>query len=129
MVGDGFESGFSHWDWSELREFAEVLDGCGEVELILGAVWSSKAEPVKTDDAFEVCEQHLDLFPGMAGGDVGIGRGNIPRLLTGILMTRPGDLASCLVGRISGLQRACGAILLPGVVFLEAVLAERRSSL
>ena len=37
--------------WPELGEFAEVLDGCGEVELVFGAVGSSKAEAIEADIA------------------------------------------------------------------------------
>ncbi len=56
----------------ELREIAEVLDGCCEMELILGAVWPSEAEAVEADDALEVCKQHLDLLPGVARRDIRI---------------------------------------------------------
>ena len=79
-------SDLSCWEWAELGEFAEVLDGCGQKELVLGAVGSSKSEPVETDDAFEVRKQHLDFLPGVARRDIGVGSGNIPRPLTRILM-------------------------------------------
>jgi hypothetical protein len=106
----------------QLGEFAEVLDGCREVELVLGAVGSSEAEAVEADDAFEVREQHLDLLPGVARRDISIGPGNIPRLLAGALVPRPGDLPGGLVGRASGLQQAGSAILFPGKVLLEPSL-------
>ena len=109
--------GGSRRDWPEPGEFAEVLDGCGEVELIFGAVGSSEAEAIETDDAFEVCKQHLDLLPGVARRDIGVGCGDVAGSLTRILMPRPGNLPGGLVGRTSGLQRARGAILFPGVVF------------
>ncbi len=46
--------GGSRRHWPEPGEFPEILDGCGEVELIFGAVGSSEAETIETDDAFEV---------------------------------------------------------------------------
>jgi len=49
-----FLSDFSRRHRREFCEFAEVLDGCCEVELILGAIWSSEAKAVEADDAFEV---------------------------------------------------------------------------
>ncbi len=44
-------------------------------------------------------------------------------------MPRSGDLPGGLVGRASGLQGAGSAILFPGEVLLEAVLAELRPPL
>ena len=73
MAAKRFLFGSSRRGCCELCKFAEVLDCCCEVELILGAVWSSKAEAVEADDAFEVGEEHLYLLSGVAGGDIGIG--------------------------------------------------------
>ncbi len=47
---------------NELRQFAEVLGGGGEEELVVGAAWSSQTEAVEAQDALEMCEQHLDLL-------------------------------------------------------------------
>ena len=71
-------SGFSHRHWAELGEFAEVLDRCREEELIFGAVWSSEAEAVEADNAFEVSKEHLDLLSSPAGIGVGICRHDAP---------------------------------------------------
>ena len=32
-------------------------------ELVSSAKWTSQPEPVKAQDALEICEQHLDLLP------------------------------------------------------------------
>ena len=114
--------------WSELCEFAEVMNSCCEVALILSAVWSSEAEAVESDDTFEVGKEHFDLLSGVAGRDVGIGLRDIPCFLARVFMSRAGYLPGRLVGRASGLQRTCRAILFSGIVFLDAILAERRSS-
>ena len=47
----------------QLGELTEVLGGGGEEEFILCAVWTSEAQPIELQDAFEVGEQHLDLLP------------------------------------------------------------------
>ena len=129
MTAKSFLLDSSRRYWSELCEFAEVLNSCCKVELILGAVWSSKAEAVEADDAFEVGKEHFDLLSGVAGGDIGICLRDIPCFLAGVFMSRTGDLPGRLVGRASGLQRARRAILFSGIVFLEAILAKRRAPL
>ena len=129
MTAECFLFGTSRRHWSELYEFAEVLDSCCEVELIFGAVWSSEAEAVEPDDTFEVGKEHFDLLSGVAGRDIGIGLRDIPCFLSCVFMSRTGYLPGRLVGCASGLQRTCRAILFPGIVFLDAILAERRSSL
>ncbi|SMX25826.1 hypothetical protein BOA8489_03971 [Boseongicola aestuarii] len=46
MMRERLLSGISHRNWPEFREFAEVMDGGGEMELVLGAVGSSEAMAV-----------------------------------------------------------------------------------
>jgi hypothetical protein len=44
------------------------LGGCGEGELVLDAAWAAQSEPAQTEDAFEMCEEHLDfLSPVLCG--------------------------------------------------------------
>jgi hypothetical protein len=40
----------------QLGEFAEVLDGCGDVELVLGSVWSPEAKAVEAQDLLQMLE-------------------------------------------------------------------------
>ena len=54
MLVEPLGFGGSRRHWPEPGEFPEILDGCGEVELIFGAGGSSEAETIETDDAFEV---------------------------------------------------------------------------
>jgi hypothetical protein len=56
MMTAGFPLGSSRLDWSELGQYAEVLDRCGHVELVFGSVRSSAAEAVEADDALELRE-------------------------------------------------------------------------
>ena len=92
------------------------------MQLILGALGASKTRAVETHDAFEVCKQHLDLLPGIAQDDIGVGdvAGALPRCF----LPRSCDLSSGLTAHASGLQRAGSAILLPDEVLLEALLAK-----
>ena len=46
----------------QLGEFAQVLGGGGEEELVMGAAGASQSQSVKLQDPFEVGEQHLDLL-------------------------------------------------------------------
>ena len=84
-MNERFLPGFSHRYWFQLCELAEVLDGCCEVELIFGAVWSSEAEAVEADDAFEVGEEHLDFLSSVDGGDRGIVLRDIPGFLANLV--------------------------------------------
>ena len=65
-------------DRNELCKLAQVL-GCGrQVELVLCTVGTSKAQAIELEDAFEMGEQHLDLFSLAPGRDIGIGLGEVP---------------------------------------------------
>lgn len=46
----------------QLGHLAEVLGGGSEEELVFGTVWTSQAQAIELQDAFEVREQHLDLL-------------------------------------------------------------------
>ena len=41
---------------------SEVLNCCGEEELVVGTGRTSETKPIKTKLSLEVCEQHLDLL-------------------------------------------------------------------
>jgi hypothetical protein len=47
----------------QLGQFAWVLGGGGEVELVSGALGTAQTQAVELQDPFEVREQHLDLLP------------------------------------------------------------------
>jgi hypothetical protein len=53
------------------------LGGGGEVEFIAGATRPAQPQPVEPQNAFEVREQHLDLFALIARGLVGLSLGDL----------------------------------------------------
>jgi len=71
-----------------------------------------------------VRKQHLDLLPLAAGGHIGVGGGNIAGQVTSAFVDGARDLAGRHVGRAALPQVAAGAILLPGAIADEAVLAD-----
>ena len=46
----------------ELRQLPQILGGGGQEELIFGSVWTAEAQSTEPEDAFEMSEEHLDLF-------------------------------------------------------------------
>ena len=46
----------------ESCQSSEVLNGRGEEELIAGTGWTSETKPIKSEMAFEMCKEHLDLL-------------------------------------------------------------------
>jgi hypothetical protein len=50
------------WRRDELRQIAEVLGSGCYMELVYGAVWTSQAQSVELQDAFEVREQISTFF-------------------------------------------------------------------
>jgi len=63
----------------ELGEFAQVLGGGGEEELVSGALGTAEPQAVEFEDPLEVGEEHLDLLPLSSSGDVGVGLGDLAR--------------------------------------------------
>ena len=74
------------WYLDQFGEFPEVLGGGGEVELVAGAARTTQSQPVELQDAFEVREQHLDLFALAARGLVSLGLGDVASHVAGALV-------------------------------------------
>jgi len=51
------------WTEGEHRQLAKVLGGCRERKFVLGTSGSTQSQSIQLQDALEVGEQHLDLFP------------------------------------------------------------------
>ena len=70
----------------QLCQLSEVLDGGSEEELVLSTKRTSQPESVEAQDALEMCEQHLDLFPFTPRDHVGFSLGDIARDVSGVLV-------------------------------------------
>jgi hypothetical protein len=64
------------WSGDELGQLAQVLGDGGEVGLVGGAKWAAQPQPVEPQNAFEVCELHLDFFSLIARDLLGISFGD-----------------------------------------------------
>src|SRR5208282_1509088 len=82
--------------WSQLGQVPEVLRGGGEQKLVARSTWSSQAEASEPKNAFEMGEEHLDLFSAMAGS-----------LMFGRCGKRPGDVARILMQVARDFPRRC----------------------
>src|ERR1700720_2660332 len=58
------------------------------------AVWPAQSQPIELQDAFQMREQHLDLFALTARGPVHLGLGDVARHIAGALVDGARDLAS-----------------------------------
>jgi hypothetical protein len=62
------------------------LGGGSEEELVLNTKWTSQPQSVEAQDALEMCEQHLDLFPFTPRCHVGLCLGDIARDISGVFI-------------------------------------------
>ncbi len=51
------------WPEREHRQLAKVLGSCSERKFVLGAGGTAQSQSIQLQDAFQMGEQHLDLFP------------------------------------------------------------------
>ena len=56
LSGDG-------WTEREHRQLAKVLGGCRQGKFVMRACGTAQSESIELQDAFQMSEQHLDLFP------------------------------------------------------------------
>jgi hypothetical protein len=75
-----------HWGGRQLGEFAEVLSGSRQVEFVASAARAAQSEPIELQDAFQMCEQHFDLFALVARGLVGLSLGDVASQVAGAFM-------------------------------------------
>ena len=90
----------------QLGEAAQVLcNGC-EGELILCTAWAAQPKPTKSQDAFEVGEQHLDAFAIATRSLEGLGFADGTSNVAGLLINAARDLPRRLHRAASHLERA-----------------------
>jgi hypothetical protein len=97
------------------------LRGRREQELVLGAAWPTQPQSSKPQDALEMSEQHLDLFP-TAASDLKFRRdGKGPRYISRVFIDVPRNLAQDIVRAALRFEFADVTILLAGAVTAQAV--------
>jgi len=112
---DGCEVWGSGWG-SQLGEFAKVLGGGGEKELVLCARWSAQSQSPQAYDAFEVRKEHLDLLALLAGSFIGRSSDQRSGHIACLFEDAARDLPSRLFRTASGLQRTRCAIEVAGAI-------------
>src|SRR5262249_26265299 len=90
----------------QLGETAQVLCNGREGELILGTAWAAQPKPTKSQDAFEVGEQHLDPFAIAARLLEGLGFAEGTSNVAGLLVDAARNLPRRLLRAASHLERA-----------------------
>ena len=83
---------------------AKVLGCCCEVELVSSSDWSSKAQAVEFEDAFEMGKQHLHLLLLSLRIDICIGGCDLSRKIACLLLDMSSYFPGRLVRRASGLE-------------------------
>ena len=68
------------------REATVADSDVPQQELVLSTKWTSQPEPIEAQDALEMCEQHLDLFPFTSRPDIGIGLRDVARNISGLFV-------------------------------------------
>ena len=97
--------------WPQPGESPQILGGRREQELILRPAWTAQPQPPELQDALEMGEQHLDLFP-TAAGDLKFGRsGEGPRHITSVFVDILRNLACDIIRAALSLELADVAIL------------------
>ena len=105
----------ANW-WSlrdEFRQTAQVLRDSDEGKFVVGAAEPAQPQPIKSENALHVGEEHLDLLAFATRFPVFRRRGNAPRHIARRLMNAAGDLAEWHVRAAMRLHWALRAITLP----------------
>ena len=92
------------------------MRGRCEQELVLGAAWPTQPQSPQPQDALEMCEQHLDLFP-TAASELKFRRvGEGPRDISRVFIDVPRNLARDIIRAAPRFEFADVAILLAGAI-------------
>jgi hypothetical protein len=121
FIGDDFQTAIAP---GQIQRWSVYLDGVGDgskVEFVAGAERAAQPEPVEPQNAFEVGEQHLDLFSLVARGLVGIALGDLASDVARVFVDRAQHFAGRSVGAAARLQRAWPAVVHAGPVAEQIV--------
>jgi len=103
-----------------LGRFAEVLGGCGEEKFVICTVRAAQSKPSKTEDAFKLGEEHLDLLSEPHRDCVLFSLRNVACDLTGVFVFFAGDGSEVGIGAAFGFGWAGLARQFQGAVFRDA---------
>src|ERR1700722_19866167 len=85
--------GLQRGDRDRLCELAEVLGGGSKEEPVSSTRRAAQPEPVETQDALEVREQHLDFLPYTPRSHVSNSLSDFARNVSSLFVDRTRDLA------------------------------------
>ena len=108
----------------ELSEAAQVLGDGRQRELELGSARPAQSQAAEPQDALQVSEQHLDALPVPARLFEGLGLGERPSDIAGVLIHVARDLPRRCLRTASGFQRTCIAVALESEVAKRVVAAD-----
>ena len=107
----------------EFYEPTEILGNCCKRELILCAARAAQSQPVESENALQVREQHLNALAVAPGLLEGVGSGERASHVTGVFVNVASDYALWSVRATLGLKRTratvAGARQIPKLVLGE----------
>ena len=104
------------WYGGELGQASQVLNGCRQEELVVGAGEPPEPEALEAHVAFEVGEQHLDLLAFAAGLFERFRSGQRPGVIASMFVNITWYLALRRIGAAPGLQRTGAAVVGAGQI-------------
>src|SRR5665213_1448633 len=91
------------------------------------AAGASQSQPIESEDAFEVGEQHLDLLPLAARYDVSVRLGDVPRSVASGFIDGARYFARGGIGTATGFQIAGIAGVLAGAIDQCRIIVHQRA--
>jgi hypothetical protein len=86
------------WPDDQFRQFAEILSGRGQEELVAGTARTAQSQAIEAQDALQVGEQHLDFLPLPPRAAIGVGLGDVAGQVTSSFVDAARNLARRLLG-------------------------------
>ena len=93
----------------------------------MGAAGASQSQPIESEDAFEVGEQHLDLLSLAARRNVSVCLGDVPRSVASGFIDGARYFARGGVGTATEFQTAGIAVALTGAIDQRRIIVHQRA--
>ncbi len=106
------------WRWygGELGQTSQVLNGCRQEELVVGAGEPPEPEALEAHVALEMGEQHLHFLAFAPGGLERFRTGQRPGVIAGMFVNITWNLALRRIGAAPGLQGTGAAVVGAGQI-------------